>query len=321
MPQIFIGTSPALQAALARAAKMARGTARVLLTGETGTGKEKMARHIHDLSARAAGPFIALNCASLSPELLESELFGHVKGAFTSALRMHRGLVAEAAGGTLFLDEIGELAPPLQAKLLRFIETGEFRKVGGTDTERSDARIISATHRDLLQRSRNGAFRADLYFRLAVLVLYLAPLRERPEDIIPLAHHFIAEIAAQENRPRPALDDAAAKALQAAPWPGNIRELYNVLHQALVLNDGDTLTTDMLGLEGAAQSSLQQLKAAARPQPLWRVEEAAIDAALAYCGGHIPKAAALLEINPSTLYRRLQSRAPLPQTPEFERGF
>lgn len=300
----IIGQSPALLAALAKADRAAASNARVLVTGETGTGKEMLARRIHAGSARARKPFVALNCASLSPELMESELFGHVKGAFTTALRDHGGLVAQADGGTLFLDEIAEMAPALQAKLLRFIETGEYRRVGDSAMRRADLRIIAATHRDL----RGHDFRGDLYYRLAVVAIAMPPLRMRADDIPLLAEHFLNGIAAQEKRNVMRLDTTALVALQRHDWPGNIRELHNLLYNAAVMNDGDVLTAAMLSLPAQADS-MAMMREAAKPQPLWRVEQAAIDAAIQYCGGNIPHAARLLEVSPSTLYRRPKNRA------------
>jgi len=307
---------------MAAAEKAACSTARILITGETGTGKEMLARHIHAASQRAAKPFVAVNCASLSAELLESELFGHVRGAFTSALRNHDGLVRAADGGTLFLDEIGELAPALQAKLLRFIETAEFRKVGATAIERADVRIITATHRDLKQAAQQRRFREDLYFRLVVITLSLPPLRDRRDDILPLSHHFITTLSALENRAAPVLTPAAEAALLAHDWPGNIRELQNTLHQALVMQQGPVLdAADIQTAPLEKDGAFAALRAAARPQPLWRVEEAAIDAAIRWCNGNIPRAAALLEVSPSTLYRRKAGSPENAQTTEFEDNF
>ncbi len=298
----IIGQSPQLLAAIAKADRAAASHARVLLTGETGTGKEMLARRIHAHSARTQKQFVALNCASLSPELMESELFGHVKGAFTTALRDHGGLVAQADGGTLFLDETAEIAPGLQAKLLRFVETGEYRRVGDAQLRRADVRVIAATHRDL---KNSDTFRSDLYFRLAVITIALPPLRLRGGDVAQLAENFLSSICARENHAPMRLDGDAVAALLDHGWPGNIRELHNTIYNAVVMNAGDTVSAVMLQLQPQA---IDMIRDAAKPQPLWRVEQAAIDAAIDYCGGNIPHAARLLEVSPSTLYRRPKNR-------------
>ncbi len=298
----IIGQSPSFLAAIVKADKAAASHARVLLTGETGTGKEMVARRIHTHSSRAQKKFVALNCASLSPELMESELFGHVKGAFTTALRDHGGLVAQADGGTLFLDEIAEIAPGLQAKLLRFVETGEYRRVGDALLRRADVRVMAATHGDL---KNSDGFRSDLYYRLAVITIVLPPLRLRDGDIVLLAENFLSSICARENHAPMRLAADAVAALLRHDWPGNIRELHNTLYNAVVMNAGDTLTAAMLQLQPQA---IDMMRDAAKPQPLWRVEQAAIDAAIDYCGGNIPHAARLLEVSPSTLYRRPKNR-------------
>lgn len=315
MPQReLIGESPAFREVLDRATRMAASTARVLITGETGTGKENIAALLHHQSARAHMPFVAVNCAALPAALIESELFGHAKGAFTGAAATHEGLVAAASGGTLFLDEIAELDLPLQAKLLRFLETGIFRKLGATETEQSNVRILSATHCDLKSRAARGEFREDLYYRLSVLTLDMPPLRTRHGDIPLLALHFIKQFAADEGKNFAALEDEAAQLLSRYPWPGNIREMQNALHQAVVLNAGPVVTAAMLQdiLHPAADTAANNIVpitggTADKPKPLWQAEKDAIDAALRYCSGNVPRAAALLEISPSTLYRRRDS--------------
>lgn len=313
MPQLeIIGDSTAFREVLDRATRMASSTARVLITGETGTGKENIAALLHHQSPRVNMPFVAVNCAALPAALLESELFGHVKGAFTAAHCTHEGLVAAASGGTLFLDEIAELELPLQAKLLRFLETGAFRKVGATETEQSNVRILSATHSNLKQLVAQNLFREDLYYRLSVLTLDMPPLRARKSDIPLLALHFIKRFAAAEGKQFVALEDEAAALLCRYPWPGNIREMQNALHQVVVLNAGSVVTADMLkdilcsADTGTAPpcNVIQLTGGAAKPRALWQVEKEAIEATLHYCGGNIPRAAALLEISPSTLYRR-----------------
>lgn len=305
MEHAMTGSAPQLQKVLEKAKRAAPSCARVLVTGETGTGKEMLARFIHAQSKVASGPFVAVNCAGLSAALLESELFGHVKGAFTTAHRTHEGLASAARGGTLFLDEVSELPCETQAKLLRFAETGEFRKVGAAKTEISDARIVCASNISLENAVRRGAFREDLYHRLAVVTLCLPPLRERRGDIVPLALRFLRDISAREGKRFTAIEADAQEALQGFDWPGNIRGLQNAVHAAIALHDGETLTRAMLDLPKGEAAQMETLRQAARPQPLWRVQQAAIEAALEYCGGNIPKAARLLEVSPSTLYRRL----------------
>ncbi len=301
----IIGQSQHFRATLHKASLAAKSRVRILLKGETGTGKETLARFIHAESAQNAHPFVAVNCASLSPDLLESELFGHVKGAFTGALKDHGGLVAAAAGGTLFLDEIAEMPPALQAKLLRFAETGEFRKVGSAAIEKADMRLIAATHRNLDDAVRRGLFREDLYYRLAIVTLTLPPLRERRDDIPLLAAAFLDGISAAERRAFTHIEPASLAALASHPWPGNIRELYNMSYNAAVMQSGPALSLALPHPESSAVMEL--MRGSTKPQPLWRVEQAAIDAAVDYCGGNIPQAARLLEVSPSTLYRRRET--------------
>jgi DNA-binding NtrC family response regulator len=228
------------------AERAARSDATVLLTGESGTGKEVLARALHAASHRADGPFVAVNCAALSAELLESELFGHEKGAFTGAVRTKPGRLELAAGGSLFLDEIGELRPALQAKLLRVLQEREFERVGGTRTLKADVRVVAATNRDLETAVARGEFRQDLYYRLKVVALRLPALRDRREDIRPLALHFLARFAHEGGRANPRLDDGAAALLEDYAWPGNVRELANALERAVVLGAGDAITADDL---------------------------------------------------------------------------
>ena len=242
----IVTASPAMEALLAEARLAARSEASVLIQGESGTGKELLARAIHRASARHARPFVAINCGAIPAELLESELFGHVKGAFTGAGRDHPGLFVSAEGGTVFLDEIGDMPPPLQVKLLRVLQEGEVRPVGATETRPVDVRILSATHRDLEAAIAGGEFREDLYYRLNVVSLTLPPLRERREDIPLLARHFLAQLTAKYERDIHGFAPDALEMLVAADWPGNIRQLHNVLEQSVALCTTPTIPATLV---------------------------------------------------------------------------
>ena len=233
-----LGAHPRLRAALRLLERVAPTESTVLLTGESGTGKELFARALHGLSPRRAGPFVALNCAAIPETLLENELFGHERGAFTGADRRQPGRFELAQGGTLLLDEIGELPLAVQSKVLRALEERTFERVGGGRTLRADVRLVAATNRDLKAMVDTGQFRSDLYFRLEVFPIELPPLRERPSDVPLLARHLLAEIARRHRREPPALDEEAAELLSAQPWPGNVRELANLLERAVILCDG-----------------------------------------------------------------------------------
>jgi Nif-specific regulatory protein len=237
LPAGIVGASAALGATLALVSRAQRSGATVLLTGETGTGKEVLARAIHAGSTRARGAFVALNCAAFPDTLLESELFGYAKGAFTGADRAKDGLMALADGGTLFLDEVGETSVALQAKLLRALQEREVRPVGGTRARRVDVRVIAATNRELSGEIAHGRFRADLYWRLAVFPIRVPPLRDRREDVLALAHHFLARHGAREGRPGCRLSREAEELLLAHAWPGNVRELENEILRALALSE------------------------------------------------------------------------------------
>jgi DNA-binding NtrC family response regulator len=238
---VLVGSSAAMQAVLARAARAARSRANVLVTGETGTGKELLARTLHDRSPRRRARFVALNCAALPDPLLESELLGHVRGAFTGAERERRGLFEEADGGTLFLDEVAETSPAFQAKLLRVLQERSVRPVGGNRERSVDVRVVAATHRDLAREVAAGRFREDLYYRLAVLCLRIPPLRERCEDLPLLATHFLALHGALEGKPGCRLSPDALAVLEAHAWPGNVRELENAVVHALALVEPGTV--------------------------------------------------------------------------------
>ncbi len=238
----FVGESPAVQEVLRQVRRVAPTRATVLITGESGTGKELVARAIHDLSPRSAMPFVAVNCGAIPAELIESELFGHVRGAFTDASRDKKGLAAEADGGTLFLDEIGELPLPLQVKLLRFLEDEQVRRVGDTRSEKVDVRVVAATARDLVRATREGLFREDLFYRLNVVNLRLPSLRERADDVPGLVAHFL--VKHQRLRPEAPLRGAspgALEVLRSHRWPGNVRELEHVVERAVVLADGPSI--------------------------------------------------------------------------------
>ncbi|MBN2192414.1 MAG: sigma-54-dependent Fis family transcriptional regulator [Polyangiaceae bacterium] len=242
----IVGSSKPLADVFAMVESVAPTDVTVLVTGESGTGKELVARAIHTRSHRASRPFIAINCAALAESVLESELFGHVRGAFTGAVVSRRGLFEEASGGTLFLDEVGELAPATQVRLLRVLQEGEIRPLGANDSRRVDVRIIAATHRDLANEVQQGAFRQDLFYRLNVVSLKLPPLRERRQDLPALVHHFIKKAAVRFDRAVTKIDPEALERILACAWPGNVRELENAIERAVVLARGDTITPELL---------------------------------------------------------------------------
>ncbi len=244
----MIGNSPAMQQVFERIRRVAPTDTTVLILGESGTGKELVARAVHEQSRRNDAPLITVNCAAIPENLIESELFGHEKGAFTGAIDTHRGLVEAAHGGTLFLDEIGELPAEAQARLLRVLQEGEIRRVGSTQSRRVDVRLIAATHRDLKQRVEDGLFRSDLYFRLHVMEITLPPLRERGDDIYQLAERLLERACKRLNRPAMHLSAEALQSLQQHHWPGNVREMENMIERAVILADGDTINSEMLGL-------------------------------------------------------------------------
>lgn len=258
--EAILGESPPLQQLKQRAARMAAVDAPLLITGETGTGKELIAHACHTASWRNGEPFFALNCAAVPENLAESELFGYAPGAFSGALRSGKpGLLELADGGTVFLDEIGEMSPYLQAKLLRFLNDGRFRRVGGDREIGVDVRIISATHRQLEKMVAEGAFRQDLLFRLNVLHLDVPPLRARPDDILPLARHFVARACAQAGQPVARLTGAASAALLTNPWPGNVRQLQNVIFRAVTMAETPVIDAPALELAGAASGGPESM--------------------------------------------------------------
>ncbi len=252
LPEVLIGRSPRLRAALDLARRVAPTRSTVLITGETGTGKELVARIIHRFSPRAARPFVQVNCAALPETLLESELFGHERGAFTGAERLRIGRFEQANGGTLFLDEIGDMSAATQAKLLRVLEDQEFHRLGGIRSLRTDARIVAATHQDLERAIGTGAFREDLFFRLNVIGIELPTLRERPEDVEALARHFLEHFSRELGRPSSRLTAAALERIRSHRWPGNVRELRNAIERAALLADGPEIGAAQIGLDAGA---------------------------------------------------------------------
>jgi two-component system response regulator FlrC len=303
-PQLTHG-DPAMKPVVDAIDKVARTHATVLLLGESGTGKEVAARAIHALGARATKPFMAINCAALSETLLESELFGHEKGAFTGATERKRGRLELADGGTFFLDEVGELKPELQAKLLRVLQERRFERVGGSRTLEVDVRWIAATNRDL-RAMIPAAFREDLYHRLAVFPIKLPPLRERKTDLLPIARTLLVRIAADLTRSVPRLTPAAEQRLLAASWRGNVRELANALERAAILADSDEIDASHLWIDEAPASAPSASSSGGAVKPLVELEKEAILHALETVGGNRRKAAELLGIGERTLYDKLK---------------
>lgn len=319
--QGFIGSSLKMQAVYRSIESAATSKATVFFTGESGTGKEIAARAVHDLSGRK-GAFVPLNCGAIPRDLMESEIFGHVKGAFTGALAEREGAARQAHRGTFFLDEICEMDLQLQTKLLRFLQTGQFNKVGGSQLEDVDARIVCATNRDPMAEVQAGRFREDLYYRLHVIPIHMPPLRERGDDIIEIANHFFGSFAEQEERTFSYLTDDAKALLRSHDWPGNVRELQNIARNVLVMNAASVVESDMLSALIAGPNkqasddqetttrksekvlTLDQL--AEQIRPLSAIERETIEHALELCGGDVRRAAVFLDIAPATIYRKLK---------------
>jgi DNA-binding NtrC family response regulator len=293
----LVGRAPTFMAMMEQVARVARTDTAVLLLGETGTGKEMVARAIHEASARSHAPFVAVDCSGLAESLIESELFGHEKGAFTGALARKAGLVEAAAGGSLFLDEVGDIPLGLQVKLLRLLETGAFRRVGGVEPQHATFRLIAATHRDLKQRVRDESFRADLYYRLAAFPIRLPPLRERREDIPLLAQSLLTRVGHGQLSP------GALECLRQYDYPGNVRELRNFLERASLLADGDSIEPEHLPPEVCAAHAQRPPPAAALLRDAGR---RALQEAVSKHGGTRQELARELGISERTLYRKLR---------------
>ena len=315
----LVGDSPAMQALANQIRRVQQNDVVVSLCGETGTGKELVARAIHDGGPRKSGPFVAINCAAIPQQLHESELFGHERGSFTGAVRQHRGCFEQANGGTLFLDEIAEMSLSTQAMLLRALEERRIRRVGGTADVAVDIRVICASHRNLAEEVKAGRFRNDLYFRLVVYPIQIAPLRDRPGDVLTLAHHFLEKFGGRTVRGR-TLNDDVLQALTRYAWPGNVRELENIARRILIASDGG----ELIGLEHLPpelqalverreeRTPEESAAPAAAPRaspgealPFSQMKEYAIERALETTGGKVDQAAKLLGMSRATLYRRL----------------
>jgi DNA-binding NtrC family response regulator len=304
-----VAESPAFRRVLDVLARVAPSDATVLVSGESGTGKELVARRIHAASRRAEGPFVAVNCGALPEGLLESELFGHARGAFTGAVRERRGRFEEADGGTLFLDEVGEMAPALQVRLLRVLQEREIVRVGENVPRRVDVRVVAATNRDLKTDVQSGRFREDLYYRLEVVPVHLPPLRERPEDLAPLVEALVARAAARHDRPPPLVSREAFERLRAHRWPGNVRELANALERAVLLCRGDVVRVDDLPESARAPSESDLATAPPREtleQAVQALEISWIRAALDRAGGIQTRAALELGIDERVLRYKLK---------------
>ena len=323
----IVGRSEPMRHLFRQLDRVAASDVTVLVRGESGTGKELVARALHDHSARKKGPFVAINCAAIPESLQESELFGHEKGAFTGAVARHAGRFEQAHGGTLFLDEIGEIAPSLQAKLLRVFQERRFHRVGGTQEVLVDVRIVAATHRDLLAEVQAGRFREDLYYRVAVFELEVPPLRERLGDLPLLVARLVAELERKHQKPRRALEAATLELLTSHDWPGNVRELQNALERAVVVAAADSIRPEDLPrriLESRVRPAVPAATTAApvttgrvpaartapaAPRPMAEIERQAILDALARSGNNVSEACRLLGIPRTTMYRKLKRHA------------
>jgi two-component system nitrogen regulation response regulator NtrX len=305
LPFAVIGRSRPMRNLMAEVERAAGSAARVLIQGENGTGKELVARALHAAGPRRDQPFVAVNCAAIPEELVESELFGHERGAFTGATQARRGRFEEAHGGTLFLDEVGDLSPRAQTKLLRVLQEGELTRVGGNRAIRVDVRVIAATNQDLEARVASSAFREDLYFRLAVIPITVPPLRERAEDVPALVEHFAAQVARESGRRAKAFSAAALERLRAYPFPGNVRELRNLVERLAIMSPGATIEADdvnaVLPRTSAVSDGPPRLADAVQ-----EFERAQIEDALRATGGNMAQAALRLGLERSHLYKKMK---------------
>ncbi len=304
----IVGRSAVMEALFQKIEKVAAAQSSVLVLGESGSGKELVARAVHQRSPRSEEPFVRVNCGALSEGVLESELFGHEKGAFTGAVKQRRGRFELAHGGTIFLDEIGEVPAATQVKLLRVLQERQFERVGGEETLTVDVRVIAATNRDLGEEVKAGRFREDLYYRLYVIPLEVPPLRERPDDIPLLCQHFIERICREMNRSPLDVSPEASKLLRVYGWPGNVRELENVIERAIVLCEGDEIRPGDLPFSGRDDTPSVQIPDGFPPlrEVVERVEQQMIERAMAAAEGVKTEAAKLLDIKPSVLYYKLE---------------
>ncbi len=312
----FVGASSAMRFVYEQISRVSTSSAPVFITGESGTGKDVCAEALHAKGPRAERRFVAINCAAIPRDLMESELFGVVRGAFTGAHEDRKGAAELADGGTLFLDEIGEMDLSLQSKLLRFLQSGTISRVGETAHRKVDVRVICATNRNPMQMIAERKFREDLFYRLHVLPIHLPPLRQRPSDIMVLARHFLDRYAREEHKSFGGFTPDAAQQLTAADWPGNVRQLQNLVRRLVVMFDGGDISASMLSAADIESRSIapvpeQAPRAEGRRAvlPMWQQEQRIIEDAVAAFGGNISLAAAALEISPSTIYRKRQSWA------------
>ncbi len=320
--QAIIGRSNAVRDLLAKVARVAAGDATVLVTGESGTGKELVARAVHAASPRAQKPFVAVNCAAITDTLLESELFGHAKGAFTGAIKARRGLFEEADGGTLFIDEVGETSPSFQAKLLRALQEGEIRRVGESESVQIDVRVVAATNRDLRQEIAERRFREDLFYRLNVVPLHVPPLRDRKEDIPLLAQHFVERYNARSGTRRVLTEGAVAR-LVGHDFPGNVRELENAVEQAAALAERELLQADDFPLgpvEGPPPPEVRQGDGRSLARIVDEAEREAIGAALSRHAFDMAAVSRELGIHPATLWRKMKRLGMSGTDPRRQRG-